>query len=130
MPSTFTVEGTTALTTACGMLVVDGGGPRSGARSNTSENTRPNCSSPISRRRLSTVSGGSGKRSSTQAASVEPRAWAANHPGTSAIRGRRIQMATITPTRPAPAPAARSTDRTLDPGRVACNRVPMNRPRA
>ncbi len=39
-------------------------------------------------------------------------------------------MATITPASPAPAPAARSTDRTLDPGRVECNRVPMNKPRA
>ena len=42
----------------------------------------------------------------------------ANHPGTSAISGSSTQTPMRTPTTPATAPAARSAERTVAPGRV------------
>ena len=142
-PSTFTVDGTTASTTGCGMLVDVGGGPTSGAASRAAK-TRGNWSSPTRRRSVSMVSGGSGKRSSTNRAIAEVRACRANQPGTSAISGMSTQTPTRTPTTPATTPAARSAERTDRAGQRgvraarrsssprACpmNAVPRRMPRA
>ena len=111
------------------MFVDVGGGPTSGAGSSAS-NTRGNWSSPTRRRSVSTVSGGSGKRSSTKRAIAEvPRlAWRTS-PGTSAMSGRSTQMPTSTPTTPGHGagrpgrPSARSR-----PGSVAWSRAPDEQP--
>ena len=127
-PSRWT--GPTASTTACGMLVDVGGGPRSGAGSNRSSNTWANWSSPTSRRSVSTCRAGRAGGRRRSAATVELRACDANQPGTSAMSGSSSQTATTTPTTPATAPAPRSAERTVAPGSVAWSRLPTSSPTA
>ena len=116
-PSTLTVDGTTASTTGCGMLVEVGGGPDVGRRARahrTRAGTGPRRRAGGACRRCRAAPGSDRRRSGRSPTSAPARA---NQPGTSAMSGMRIQTPMRTPTTPATAPADRSAERTVEPGK-------------